>query len=107
MYIVYLILAIVFEVSGTTSMKFSQGFTKLIPSVLIFLCYAISFFFLTLTLKKLELSITYAVWAGLGTALIAGIGIIWFKEPVTLTKLVSITLIILGVIGLNLSTGAH
>jgi small multidrug resistance pump len=107
MYVIYLILAIVFEVSGTTSMKFSQGFTKLIPSVLIFVCYAISFFFLTLTLKKLELSITYAVWAGLGTALIAGIGIIWFKEPVTLTKLVSITLIILGVIGLNLSAGAH
>lgn len=107
MYVIYLILAIVFEVSGTTSMKFSQGFTKLIPSVLIFVCYAISFFFLTLTLKKLELSITYAVWAGLGTALIAGIGIIWFKEPVTLTKLVSIALIILGVIGLNLSAGAH
>ncbi len=107
MYIIYLILAIVFEVSGTTSMKFSQGFTKLIPSVLIFVCYAISFFFLTLTLKKLELSITYAVWAGLGTALIAAIGIIWFKEPVTPIKLVSITLIILGVIGLNLSAGAH
>jgi small multidrug resistance pump len=107
MYVIYLILAIVFEVSGTTSMKFSQGFTKLIPSVLIFVCYAISFFFLTLTLKKLELSITYAVWAGLGTALIAAIGIIWFKEPVTPIKLVSITLIILGVIGLNLSAGAH
>jgi len=107
MHIIYLILAIVLEVSGTTSMKFSQGFTKLIPSVLIFVFYGISFFFLTLTLKKLELSVTYAVWAGLGTALIAGIGIIWFKEPVTPQKLISIALIILGVIGLNLSGGVH
>ncbi|WP_445633430.1 multidrug efflux SMR transporter [Nostoc sp. DSM 114161] len=98
---IYLIAAILFEVSGTTCMKLSEGFTKIVPSVLIFVFYGFCFTFLTLALKKLEISIAYSVWAGLGTILVAMIGMIWFRESATLTKLISIALIIIGVIGIN------
>jgi len=101
----YLIFAIMLEVSGTTSMKLSQGFSRIVPSVLIFVFYGISFFFLTLALKRIEVSIAYAIWSGIGTALIAAIGILWFKESVTVLKVVSTVLIIIGVIGLNLGRG--
>jgi len=84
-------------------MKFSQGFSKLLPSILIFVFYALSFFFLTLALKGLDVSISYAIWAGLGTALITVIGIFWFKEPVNALKMVSLIIVVAGVIGLNLS----
>ncbi len=98
----YLALAIVLEVSGTTCMKMSQGFTRFLPSVLIFVFYGFSFTFLTLVLQKLEVSIVYAIWSGLGTALIAAIGIVFFRESVNALKLVSLGLVILGVVGLNL-----
>jgi small multidrug resistance pump len=103
----YLALAIVLEVSGTTCMKLSEGFTKTVPSVLLFVFYTVSFCFLTLALKKIDVSIAYAVWSGVGTALIATIGVLWFKEPATAFKLISLGLIIIGVVGLNLGGGAH
>ncbi len=99
----YLILAIILEVFGTTSMKMSQGFTKNLPSILMFVFYISSLISLTLALKKVDVSITYAVWSGLGTTLIALIGIFYFKEESTIIKMFSISLIIIGVIGLNLS----
>ncbi|WP_279605584.1 DMT family transporter [Aetokthonos hydrillicola] len=58
---------------------------------------------LTMALKKIDVSIAYAIWSGLGTSLIAVIGIFWFKEPVNVLKIMSISLVIIGVIGLNLS----
>jgi len=95
--------AIALEVAGTTSMKLSEGFTKLVPSVLLFVFYAASFVALTLALKKIEVSVAYAVWSGVGTALIAAIGILYFREAATVLKFISILLIIVGVVGLNLS----
>jgi len=108
MYWFYLAIAILLEVVGTTCMKLSQGFTKLTPSVLVFVLYGASFAFMILALKKIELGVTYAIWAGVGTALIALIGIVWFQESVSLLKIVSIVFIVLGVVGLHLSelTGA-
>ena len=100
----YLILAIVLEVAGTTSMKLSQGFSRLLPSVMIFVFYALSFAGLTLALKRIDVSVAYAIWSGLGTALITVIGLAYFKEPATLVKILSIALIILGVAGLNLDS---
>ncbi|MGC8719291.1 MAG: DMT family transporter [Thermodesulforhabdaceae bacterium] len=99
----YLILAILFEVAGTTCMKLSAGFSKLIPSILLFLFYAGSFVAVTFALKEIDVSIAYAVWSGLGTALITLVGIFFFRESVTLLKIVSILLIIIGVMGLNLA----
>ena len=98
----YLTGAILLEVAGTSCMKLSQGFSRLIPSILIFVFYGLSFVGLTIALKKIDVSIAYAVWAGIGTALIAVIGIFYFKEPLTLVKVFSILLIIAGVVGLNL-----
>lgn len=83
-------------------MKLSNGFAKLVPSVLIFLFYGLSFVALTYALKTIEVSVVYAVWAGVGTVLIATIGFLCFQEPITLLKIASIGLIVLGVIGLNL-----
>ena len=100
-------LAILFEVSGTTCMKLSQGFSRLIPSILIFVFYGCSFTFMTMAIRRIDVSIVYAIWSGLGTAIIATIGIFVFKEPATLLKLVSMMLIIIGVITLNLNTAAH
>ncbi len=88
-------------------MKLSQGFTRLWPSVLIFVFYSLSFTLLTVVLKKIEVSVAYAIWSGVGTALIATLGILYFKESLTLLKLVSLALVIIGVIGLNLSGGVH
>jgi small multidrug resistance pump len=79
----------------------------LVPSVLIFVFYGLSFSALTFALKKIDLSVSYAIWSGVGTAIIALIGVIWFKEPVTAFKIASIVLIIVGVIGLNLSLRAQ
>ena len=99
---IYLISAIVFEVLGTTAMKLSEGFTKTMPSVAMGVFYLLSLTMLTLALKKFDVSVAYAIWSGLGTALITLIGIWYFKEPATLIKLGSITLIIIGVVGLQL-----
>ncbi len=71
----YLILAIILEIIGTTSMKLSQGFTKTLPSIVMFIFYILSLISLTLALKKVDVSVAYAVWSGLGTTLIALIGI--------------------------------
>ena len=103
MHWVLLIAAIVLEVAGTTNMKLSDGFSRTLPSVLIFVFYGLSFTAFTFALKKLDLSLSYAIWAGAGTALIAAIGVIWFKEPITALKVGSVVLIIIGIVGLNMS----
>jgi small multidrug resistance pump len=99
---IYLLIAILTEVVGTSLMKASQGLSRLIPSVLMFVLYGISFVFMALALKRIEVSIAYAIWSGLGTAVIAAIGILWFKESFNLPKLIGIVLIIGGVVLLNL-----
>lgn len=103
MHWLYLILAIVAEVSGTTSMKFSAGFTKPLPSVLIFVFYALSLTFLTLALRVMPVGMAYAIWSALGTALITIIGVFWFGEGMNTLKAASLLLIILGVAGLQYS----
>lgn len=102
-----LIVAICLEVAGTTSMKLSNGFERFWPSLLIFVFYALSFTALTLVLKRMEVGPVYAIWSGLGTALVAVIGYVWFKETMTPLKLGSICLILLGVVGLHLTEGGH
>lgn len=103
----YLAGAIALEAAGTTSMKLSDGFTKLAPSILIFLFYAASFVALTFSLKGIDLSLAYAIWSGIGTVIIATIGILYFQEPATALKIVSIGLIVVGVAGLKLSGVNH
>ena len=101
-----LALAIGSEVAATISLRYSHGFSVLLPSLIVVAGYATSFFLLSLVLKELSVGTTYAIWAGAGTAAIAVIGIVALGEPATALKLASLALIIAGVIGLNLS-GAH
>jgi len=103
----YLLAAILLEVGGTTAMKYSEGFSRLIPSVLMFICYGLAFVFLTYALKVFEVGTAYAIWSGLGTAAIALIGVFLFSEVMTTMKFVSLSLIVLGVVGLNLAGGTH
>jgi small multidrug resistance pump len=100
---IYLLLAILFEVTGTTSMKLSDGFKNIGPSIAIFACYGISIGFLTLAVREIEISMAYAIWCAIGMGLIALIGIFWFQESANPWKLVSLGIIVIGVIGLRLS----
>ncbi|MFB7596992.1 DMT family transporter [Streptomyces sp. NPDC056160] len=98
--------AIAAEVAGTTAMKYSEGFSRPVPSVLTALGYLISFALLAQTLKTLNVGTAYAIWSGIGTAAIAVIGVAFLGEGMTLTKVAGIALIIVGVVVLNLG-GAH
>ena len=99
----YLAMAIVFEVAGSTSMKLSAGLKNLVPTLLIFVFYGGAFVFNALAMRKLDLSVSYAIWAGAGTALTALIGFAYFREAITPLRLASLGLIVLGVLGLRLS----
>jgi small multidrug resistance pump len=96
-----LAVAILFEVAGTTCMRLSEGFSRWVPSILIFVFYAISFAMNTVIMRTLGLSVVYAVWSGVGTVLTALIGYLYFKEPATALKMVSAGLIVIGVFGLH------
>ena len=99
-------LAIVTEVAATVALRFTDGFTRVVPSTVVVLGYGISFWLLALVLKQLSLGTTYAVWSAAGTALIAVVGVFAFGEPATALKVASLGLIILGVVGLNMA-GSH
>ena len=103
MSVLYLAAAIILEICGTISLKLSHGFTRLGPVGAVVICYAASFALLSLALRGIDLSIAYAVWSGVGTAIMAVIGIVWFGEPAGGWKLLSLALIVLGVAGLHLS----
>ena len=99
--------AIVLEVAGTTNMKLSEGFSNLVPSVLVIFFYALSIIALTFAVNRLEVSVAYAVWSGMGTALVAMIGLWFFRESVTSVKVVALGLIIVGVVMLHLTDESH
>ena len=98
--------AILLEICGTTSLKLSDGFTRIEPSIAVVFCYIASFALLGLALRGIELSVAYAVWSGVGTAVVAAIGIIWFGESAAPAKLLCLALIVLGVAGLHLAERA-
>ena len=95
--------AILLEVAGITSMKLSRGFAEPLPSIAVLIFYVLSAAAVVLALKRLDLSVTYAIWSGVGTALAALIGIAYFREPLTLLKIASLALVVLGVAGLTLA----
>ncbi len=99
----FLAAAIVFEVVGSTSMKLSDGMTRLTPTLMMFAFYALAFACNTQALRRLDLSVTYAIWSGAGTLAVAVIGMTYFREPVTLLRIGSTLLIVLGILGLTLS----
>jgi len=101
MHWLYLAIAIVSEVVATSALKAADGFTRLGPSVLVVVGYASAFYFLSLTLRSIPLGIVYAIWAGVGIALIALVGWIVYHQVLDLWALLGIGLIVAGVVVLN------
>lgn len=97
----YLAIAIVAEVAGTSALKASEEFTKLVPSIIVVAGYAIAFFFLSLTLRTIPVGIAYAIWAGAGIALIVGVGAVLFRQVPDLPAMVGVALIVAGVVVVN------
>ena len=101
-----LFFAIVFEVAGTLTLKFTEGMTRLWPTVLMFAFYLVSLFGLSTAVARIPVGTAYAVWSGVGTLMVFVMGVLWFKEQVTVLRSVSAVLIVIGVAGLYL-TGSH
>ena len=99
---VFLFLAIVLEVVGTSGLKASDQFTKLLPSVITVVSYVCAFYFLGLTLKTLPVGMAYAIWSGAGVVLISLIGLVLFKQSLAWPAITGLGLIIAGVIIINL-----
>lgn len=97
-----LVLAIVFEVLGTSAMQAAQHFTRLLPTLVMVVCYAVAFYFLSYTLKAIPVGIAYAIWSGLGIVLISVAGYFLFGQKLDFAALLGIGLIIAGVLVLNL-----
>ncbi|KJS08145.1 MAG: multidrug transporter [Gammaproteobacteria bacterium BRH_c0] len=102
MHFVYLGIAIVAEVIGTTSLKASQGFTQLWPSVLVVGGYGIAFYCLSLVLKTIPVGVTYAIWSGLGIVLVTLVSAVVFRQIPDLPALLGMGLIIAGVVVMNM-----
>jgi quaternary ammonium compound-resistance protein SugE len=98
----YLVLAGIFEVGWAVGLKYSQGFTKILPSILTLIGMIASFYFLSQSLKSLPIGTAYAIWTGIGTVGTAVLGGILFKEPFDIMRIVCIALIISGIVGLKL-----
>jgi len=98
---VYLSVAILAEVIGTSFLKSAEGFTRLAPSLVVVIAYLVAFYFLSLTLKTLPVGVAYAVWAGAGVALIALAGYLFFGQSLDLAAIAGIGLIVAGVIVIN------
>ena len=98
---IYLAIAIIGEVIATSALKSSAGFSKLLPSMLVVAGYGTAFYFLSLTLRTMPIGVVYALWSGAGVALISVIGWLVFKQPLDLPAIIGITLIVLGVVILN------
>ena len=101
---IHLFIAGIFEISWAIGLKYSHGFTQIIPSVITVICMILSFYFLALALKNLPLGTAYAVWTGIGTLGTVILGIVLFKEPATAMRLFCILLIVSGITGLKLLT---
>lgn len=101
-----LTIAIVTEVIATSSLKVSDGFTRLWPSVVVVAGYGISFYALALTMRSLPVGVIYAIWSGLGITLVTLVGWFVFKQHLSTNALIGIGLIIAGVIVMNLSPSA-
>ena len=99
---IYLAIAIVSEVVATSALKAAEGFTRFVPSVLVVVGYALAFYFLSLTLRIIPLGVAYAIWAGVGVALVALVGWVVYHQSLDIPALIGIALIVSGVIVLNL-----
>ena len=99
---VFLAVAIISEVIGTSALKASEGFSRLWPSAIVVIGYASAFYFLSLTLKTIPIGVAYAIWSGAGVALIALIAWVLYGQALDLTAIIGMLLIVVGVVVLYL-----
>ncbi len=99
---IYLTLAILSEVIATSSLKSSEGFTKLFPSLLVIAGYGLAFYLMSLTLKEMPVGIAYAVWSGIGVAFISLIGYFFYHQKLDMPAIIGIALIVCGVLVINI-----
>ena len=99
-----LIVAGIFEMGWAIGLKYSEGFTKLIPGIFTIVGMIASFYFLSLALKSIPLGTAYAIWTGIGTVGTVILGIMIFKEPFDIIRLICIGLIVVGIVGLKLAS---
>ncbi|ARP85717.1 DMT family transporter [Bordetella genomosp. 9] len=98
---VYLFTAIVAEIIGTSALKASDGFSRFLPSAVTVVGYGVAFYFLSLTLRQMPMGVAYAIWSGVGIALITLVGFVFFDQRLDLPALVGMALIIAGVVVMN------
>lgn len=101
MHWLYLAVAIVSEVVATSALKAAEGFTRWFPSLLVVVGYASAFYFLSLTLRTIPLGVTYAIWSGVGVALVSLVGWVVYHQALDAAGFVGISLIVAGVAVLN------
>ena len=108
-YWLFLAIAIVSEITATSALKASAGFTRVVPSIVVVIGYLLSFYFLSLTLKAISIGIAYAIWAGLGIVLLAIIGWVVYDQQLDAAAIVGMSFILAGVLILNLfsKTASH
>lgn len=103
----YLSIAIIAEVIGTSALKAAEGFTRPWPSLLVVIGYGVAFYFLSLVLKTIPVGIAYAIWAGVGVALITLVGVVFFSQQLDLAAVIGMALIVLGVVVIQVFSNAH
>jgi len=103
---VALIIAILAEVVGTSALKACEGFTRLVPSLIVLAGYGLAFFFLSITVRTIPLGIAYAIWSGLGSALVVLVSCLVFKQGIDAPAVLGISLIIVGCVVLNVFSKA-
>ncbi|MCQ4080367.1 multidrug efflux SMR transporter [Streptomyces sp. RB6PN25] len=105
----YLVLALAIssEICSTVALKYTHGFTRLLPTAITVTGYVVSFILLGRALRTIPVSIAYAIWSGAGTAVVAAVGFTFLGEPVGRLQVIGILLIIAGVVALNLGGATH
>lgn len=109
MHYLYLFLAIVAEVIATSALKSAEGFTRLVPTLIVAAGYSAAFFLLSLIVQTMPIGIVYAVWSGTGVVLVAIVGAIWFKQVPDVPAVIGLALIVAGLVVVNLfsKTAVH
>ncbi len=103
---IYLFFAILAETIGTTALQASQQFTRLAPSALVVLAYAVSFYLLAMALRSIPVGIAYAIWSGLGIVFIAGIGLVVFGQKLDMPAIMGMGMILAGILVIHLFSEA-
>lgn len=102
----YLLVAIITEVIATSALKSTHGFTQLFPSIITVMGYFLSFYFLSLTLKTIPVSLTYAIWSGLGIVLITAVDYLYYKQSLDFPAILGLSLILVGTLIINIFSKA-